>query len=236
MDVSLEIPKPLDGALPRYFSDINVYPVSHGEYIHAVTDLSRLLSKDEKLKAARYVFEKDRKRYTIVRAVLRRILAKQLHCGPEKIVFSYGPQGRPSLMDRENSLPVSFSVSHSGDYSLIAVSESLTVGIDLEHAGRITDIEALAKSFFSPREQDQWRGIAEEDRRDAFFRWWVQKEAFLKWSGQGITGGFSHFHADVAPGTDGGIFLDDGGDTPAVYVWEPFPGYRAAVCASSLSL
>ena len=57
--------------------------------------LASLLSPDENQRALRLRFERDRKRFIVCRGVLREILGTYLETNPEKLVFGYGPQGKP---------------------------------------------------------------------------------------------------------------------------------------------
>ncbi len=50
---------------------------------------------------------------------LRRILSGYLGCPPDEVRYSYGPQGKPSLIDEGG---LEFNMSHSGDLALYAVT------------------------------------------------------------------------------------------------------------------
>lgn len=87
-----------------------------------------------------------------------------------------GPYGKPEAPG------VFFSLSHSGEYAMLAVSDA-GVGVDLERL-RPAPMRAAAR-VFSPDELD-W--LAAEDGRDArFFTLWTLKEALLKATGRGLT-------------------------------------------------
>ncbi len=47
----------------------------------------------------------------------------------------------------------------------------------------------LAKRFFSPPEQVLLQSLPESERTRTFYQLWTAKEAFLKATGQGISGG-----------------------------------------------
>jgi len=78
-------------------------------------------------------------------------------------------------------LPFFFSLSHSGDYAVCAVSDS-PVGIDAEHGVRCR--AAVVQRFFTAAEN---RFIDEASDKDhEFGRIWTAKEAALKYIGQGL--------------------------------------------------
>jgi len=80
-----------------------------------------------------------------------------------------------------------FSVSHSGDWWVCAVSGG-PVGIDLQQHRRCR-ADAVARRFYHP---DERRWLAEQPPA-AFFNIWAAKEAYVKYTGEGITGLFSAF-------------------------------------------
>src|SRR5438477_5745599 len=109
---------------------MRVEPVAPGE-IHlwsiptaippeAATRLHALLSEDERARAARFKFERDRCRFIAARAALRILLGRYLHVPGEEISFEYGPKGKPYLRSTENPERLQFKVSHSADLALVA--------------------------------------------------------------------------------------------------------------------
>jgi 4'-phosphopantetheinyl transferase len=59
--------------------------------------LHALLDPDEKARAERFVFQRDRDRFIVARGVLRELLAAYIGCASSQVAFDYGPQGKPSL-------------------------------------------------------------------------------------------------------------------------------------------
>lgn len=79
-----------------------------------------------------------------------------------------------------------FSVSHSGDYWVCAMSGT-AVGIDLQqHTG--CDCVKIAKRFFHP---DEYSLVNQNP--ESFWDIWTAKESFVKFLGTGITDEFSGF-------------------------------------------
>jgi 4'-phosphopantetheinyl transferase len=50
----------------------------------------------------------------------------------------------------------------------------------------MSDVESLAKRFFSPREYAHLRLVSPEEQQQIFFRYWTCKEAYLKATGDGL--------------------------------------------------
>lgn len=78
---------------------------------------------------------------------------------------------------------VVFNLSHSGEYVLCSIEDcgrrQVKVGCDLEQIGKAKF--QIAERFFCSGEQ-RWilERETEEERRRAFYRYWVLKESFMK--------------------------------------------------------
>lgn len=149
------------------------------------------LSPDEIARARRFVFEKDRHHFMAARAALRQLLARHLGRTPASLQFTSGPFGKPALAD----LPgLHFNLSHSGTTGVLALSERLATGIDVEVLRPMSDAVALADAYFAPAERSVIAAIDDTAVRDAaFLRCWTRKEASLKAVGIGLhlaTAGF----------------------------------------------
>lgn len=97
------------------------------------------------------------------------------------------PKGKPFFA----SYPACLSISHSGPYEVIAISD-MPIGIDLQEH-RAMDFEKLAKRFFHPEEIDFIRRGKGTDEASRFYTVWCAKEAYVKYTGTGIDGNFGSF-------------------------------------------
>src|SRR5687767_5343121 len=57
----------------------------------------RIALREEARRAARLRFERDRRRFIVARARLRRLLADRLGLRPESLAFVYGKNGKPAV-------------------------------------------------------------------------------------------------------------------------------------------
>lgn len=101
--------------------------------------------------------------------------------------YAYDENGKPYLTE----LDAYISLSHSGNFAVCAISEH-EIGVDIQTVRR-ADMR-VAKRFFSETENEFIRGTSDKDR--AFFEIWVKKEARVKLTGEGISGGFSAANSD----------------------------------------
>ncbi len=154
---------------------------------------SEVLSPDERHRAARFVFDRDRDRYVAGRAGLRTILGRYLGQPPERVGFSYGAHGRPDVADS------TFNLSHTGDLAALAVlrDPAMELGLDIE---AVRPIEmAVAEAHFASSEMAELRALPEAERVAAFHRCWTRKEAYLKARGRGLTTDLQSFGVTLAP-------------------------------------
>jgi 4'-phosphopantetheinyl transferase len=159
--------------------------------------LAALLAPDERARADRFRFERDRRRFAVGRGLLRTLLARTLATAPEEIVFCYGTRGKPALA-RADGTDLEFNLSHSNGLALLATSWGRAVGIDLEYEGKSVDFLGIADRYFTSQELGQIRNQPEEaGRRRAFFRGWARKEAFLKARGDGLWVGLDQFEVSI---------------------------------------
>ncbi len=62
------------------------------------------------------------------------------------------------------------------------------MGIDLEYLTDKKDLLGLAKRFFTNKEYEIISSLAKDKQNEAFYRAWTRKEAYLKATGEGISG------------------------------------------------
>ncbi len=161
-----------------------------------VKSLFASLSADETQRATRFHFPADRDRFIIAHACLRGILSKYLHCEPDQLSFSTGEYGKPILLSGKH---ISFNLSHSGDYALIAVTCERKVGIDVEHFRQGVSPEGIAGRYFSQHEITELMTLPPEERRVAFFNGWSRKEAYIKAHGLGLSLPLDSFDVSLLP-------------------------------------
>jgi 4'-phosphopantetheinyl transferase len=163
-------------------SEVHVWEGSLDYPAEIVAGFESLLSTDERDRAARFRFQRDRSRYIVGRGQLRCLLARYLDLEPTDVRFEYGAFDKPALVSSE----IRFNLAHSGTVILVAVTRVGEVGIDVEiEDAELTD-ERLAERFFSPAEVAVLRSLPTAERPRAFLRCWTRKEAFVKARGDGL--------------------------------------------------
>jgi len=205
-----------------------------------VEALAKLLSPDEKERAARFYFQKDRDHYTVARGSLRLILARYLDAKPNELEFSYTRYGKPSLVSRGREEGLSFNLSHSGKLALVGLARGRDIGIDIELIREDFAGEQIAERFFSAREVACFRSIPEDRRAQSFFSCWTRKEAYIKARGEGLSMPLDKFDVAFAPG-EAAALLDTRIDPREVERWSLHDigidaGYAAALAVEGRDL
>jgi 4'-phosphopantetheinyl transferase len=164
-----------------------------------------LLSADELARAARFHFDRDRQRFIAARAFLRTILASYLTADARALSFSYSNKEKPSLSAPHDGSGVNFNISHSGGIALLAFTRQREVGVDVELIRSDSDLEAIARRFFSANEQTQLARFDGDEQVNAFFRCWTRKEAYIKATGDGLSLPLSQFDVSLATGDENAL-------------------------------
>jgi len=140
------------------------------------------LSPEERGRAARFRFARDRDRFVLGRSFLRTLLGTYTGEDPGRVRLEATEAGKPFLA---GGAGVHFNLSHCEDFGVLAVANR-PVGVDLERVREVADAEAIAVRMFGDGEVEALRGYSAAERSAAFLRCWTRKEAFVKGKGVGL--------------------------------------------------
>jgi 4'-phosphopantetheinyl transferase len=224
----------LAGDVPPLSGDeVQVWRASLERDVRTLDDLREALSPDERARADRFHFERDRRHYVAARGVLRLLLGRHLSLPPAEVRFCYNAHGKPRLAEGCGSADVRFNVSHSHGLALFALSRGREVGVDVERERAELAGEQLAERFFAPAEVAVLRSLPGWQRREAFFACWTRKEAYIKAVGKGLALPLDRFEVALRPGEPAAL-LAAHDDPREVGRWsmhnlDPGPGYAGAL-------
>jgi 4'-phosphopantetheinyl transferase len=148
----------------------------------ALEEFEQSLSPQERQRAVAFYFSKDRRRYSVCRCLLRKLLGAQLGIPPVAVPLRQGPYGKPYLIGEE----LQFNVSHTSGVALIALAWGRALGVDVELIRPLPDALEIARSFFSPTELSVLTALPMEQQLKGFFALWCRKEAYIKARGLGL--------------------------------------------------
>lgn len=147
--------------------------------------LENLLSEEERMAADRFRRPELRNRYIAAHGGLR-ILLRDRHDIPlDDQAIDRNGFGKPRLTRYPQ---LHYSISYSGHYVMMGVSEGEPIGVDIEVLRTIEDAEELMDMHFTEIEQAEVRsgGAPGKCVSREFLEIWVRKEACLKAFGCGL--------------------------------------------------
>ncbi|HTP52950.1 MAG TPA: 4'-phosphopantetheinyl transferase superfamily protein [Anaeromyxobacteraceae bacterium] len=141
------------------------------------------LVERERQRALRLERPDARRRFVAARAGLRHVLARHRRVPPVSVDLVDGINGKPEVRGGPH-----FSLSHSGELALCAVSSSGRVGVDLERLRPVGEADEMARRWFGDQEREAYRQALRQRPESAFLEVWTRKEAYLKAVGAGLSG------------------------------------------------
>jgi 4'-phosphopantetheinyl transferase len=175
--------------MPKY--PVDVWTVS------LTTPAPSQLTDEEIARANRFRFEEDRVRWSRARSSLRLILSMYAGDDAFRLGFTYGPHGKPSLYPFSD---VEFNLSHAGDWAMVAVTQQVPVGVDIERIRPKVEMAPLLERLGETNLPST---------RQELYQRWTRREARSK--------------------AAGGALFDKPGDDIVAFDLQAPAGYTAAV-------
>lgn len=210
--------------------EIHVWRISLNPVAETWPELWRILSPLEKERANKFYFARDRERFIVAHACMRKILGSYLGMPGESLVFYQTAYGKPFL---EAAYPLEFNLAHSGEIALLAVTRDKRIGVDIEQIRPLDDYASIAQHTFSKKESTALLSLPEDLHLPAFFACWTRKEAFIKATGEGLSHPLDQFDVSVRP-DQLKVDLNSGSDVEESSPWSiqtlyPGDGYIGAL-------
>lgn len=161
-----------------------------------------ILSPQECERRQRFAFARDRHRFLVTRALVRTALSRFAPVAPQDWRFADNGYGRPMIDPcHTEARNLTFSVSHSGDWVVVAIGHGVKLGVDTEHPGRDAPLD-IAPRYFAGTEAEDLRGLPADEQPFRFFELWTLKESYVKARGLGLSIPLKSFAFDLRkPGT-----------------------------------
>ncbi|GLU48903.1 4'-phosphopantetheinyl transferase family protein [Nocardiopsis ansamitocini] len=193
----------------------------------ATPALLDILDTDERARHGRLRQSSDRDRYAVAHALARLLCAQESGCDPREVTFALhcgyctrtDPHGKPRPTGPSEGLEI--SITHSGERVGVALSRGVPVGLDVEAIKPTRDLDGLADYALTAAERATLDARPEAERAAGFFSYWSRKEALLKATGAGLSGGLTS------------VAVNGPHEDAAVLHWDP-PNAPAAVCLTDL--
>lgn len=135
-----------------------------------------LVSKNRQDKINFYRFDKDKKLSCGAYLLLKKLLYEENITNP---LFKTEKYGKAYISNHEN---IHFNLSHSSKIVLCSISDR-EVGVDVEYIDPKIDLN-IAKHYFYNTEYENIMNA--KNKADEFFKYWVLKESYMKYTGLGM--------------------------------------------------
>lgn len=145
------------------------------------------LPEARKAKVNNFRFDKDKKLSAGAYFLLNKLLEEEQI---SKAVFKVGKYGKPYISNHKNLF---FNMSHSGKFVACAISDK-EVGLDIELTDPTIELE-IAENFFYNSEYENI--MKSKNPQNEFFRYWVLKESYMKYTGLGFNLELDSFEIDI---------------------------------------
>ena len=148
----------------------------------------RYLDSGERQRLDRFRRPADRNRFLLGSCLVRALVAARQAVAPGRVGLDrtcpdcQEPHGKVRVVGDD----LSVSVSHSGDWVLVAATVEGEVGVDVESVDPALETGPLARLTLHPVEREALRDVDPSRRAAAFARYWTRKEAVLKSTGDGL--------------------------------------------------
>jgi len=142
-----------------------------------------LLSAQEQQRLQSMTSPQRQREFICGRGGLRLLLSHYLERSPHELEMIHTASGKPLLANSRWH----FNLSHAQNLILCAISEGLSVGVDIETRSRSCPMHRIMRRWADPASYQAWQHLTKQQQREAFWRWWTQKEAIAKAVGTGIS-------------------------------------------------
>lgn len=157
--------------------------------------LHSYLSRSERIRAARFRFDRNRHEYIAAHALKRWIISLATGEAAHDIEFTVGPQGKPFVAKGNGPY---FNITHCRGLVACGLSDTLELGVDAENLMREPPLDE-AESFFTAKEIALLRAAKPSEQALIFLKLWTLKEAVIKATGMGLSQGLKTFSISVDP-------------------------------------
>jgi len=179
----------------------------------AAEELASVLSEDERDRARRFAFERDRVDYVVCRGLLRNLLAAYGLGSACALTFSYTVRGKP-VLTLDCDPPIEFNVAHSRGTGLIGLGYGVTIGVDVEMVRPVDNFWSLAATCFATEELAELAALPAGLQTQAFYAGWTRKEALIKATGEGLSRPLHSLAVTIGPGVPPHVIRFDGDPNP----------------------
>mgnify|MGYP002632736864 FL=1 len=221
-------------------SEIHLWHIDHADF-----DLPQLqseclawLTKTELARYQRFQLDRHRKQLLLGQMLIRSVLSlydQSIDRPAWRLIQN--EYGKPAIHPDQQTLPLFFNLTHSGEKLVLAVAGFECIGVDIEQCSKQRRLGRLAARYFSARETAELQATAEQDQLRRFYELWTLKEAYIKACGLGLAIPLHHFSYSFPTDAKLAISFDSArADDPELWqIWQLGAGdqFKLALAAKA---
>ncbi|HDR6245758.1 TPA: 4'-phosphopantetheinyl transferase superfamily protein [Bacillus cereus] len=186
------------------------------------------LEQETQLQISRFQAPTDKKRTLLGNYAAKYFIARYTQQHIKDIHFTTNVYGKKIVQKHA----ISFNISHSGKWVMLALSTNESIGIDVEKIGIINTEETSC--FFHEIEQRYLKKLTKKEAQYAFYRIWTAKESFLKCIGSGLSQPLNTFIVPLQLSSRPQIITDTRiyNSTLQVYSFQIDSEYFCSICTN----
>lgn len=154
--------------------------------IEDIQKYTYILDEDEIYQFTRYKVEKKKIEFLLGRILLKGVLGKILKKNANDISFTKNKYGKLFLKNNSINSNIYFNLSHTDGMVVCGITKIGKIGIDVERTNK--DYLETMEMVFVSKEIDYVNSQDNvEKKKNAFYKIWTRKEAFMKLTGKGFS-------------------------------------------------
>ena len=147
-------------------------------------DINLSLISNDRLNKSNSYKDETKKIQSLTAYLLLRYAFKQLDINLNDYEFSY-ENNKPYI----EVINYFFNITHSKNIVAVVISDSV-IGVDCEYIDKNRELKAI-DYLFTEKEMLEFNSLDGDDKKEYFYKKWVEKEAYFKMIGKGLTKEFS---------------------------------------------
>ena len=147
-------------------------------------DINLSLISNDRLNKSKSYKDEIKKIQSLTAYLLLRYVFKQYNINLNDHEFSY-TNNKPYILD----FGYQFNITHSKNIVAVVISDSV-IGVDCEYIDKNRELIAI-DYLFTEKEMLEFNCLGDDSKVEYFYKKWVEKEAYFKMIGKGLTKEFN---------------------------------------------
>jgi len=159
---------------------VHLWDIALNHNLQTDAQAKLILSASEWTRVEKLHNPSDSKNYALCYLAVRRIISAYIGVPAEKLQILRTEFDKPYVASKQNNQDIRFSLSHTDNRALLAMSSGFDIGVDLELRNRAINVTGIAKRYFGTQTQHYLQALSGSAKKLAFLQYWTYFEAYKK--------------------------------------------------------